>query len=321
MRILARYVPSIGAAAALLAACGGPQSPIALPQSRAIPAHLSRSWMLPAGKKSALLYVAEGTVGVYSYPQGELEGQLTGFSDAFGECTDKSGNIYITDFTANVVDEFVHGGTEPVRKLSVPGNGPAACAVDPASGDLAVTDAGNVNGVGANIAIYHKAKGTPKTYTYAKILGYAYCAYDNAGDLFVDGTPAKGYGYNFELAELPHGAKSLEAVSLQGGISWDGGLQWDGQYLAVGQLILPQIQRYTISDGYGTYVSSTPLLGAYEAVQFIIAGRKAIVVNRYYFDRYFTKWDVLVFDYPAGGYETDEIVDASGIVTSVALSR
>ena len=273
-------------------------------------------------RKDDLLYVTitDGTVDVYSYPRGELQGQLTGFSTPYGSCTDKKGDVYITDFTRNTVAEYAHGGTSAMRTLAVPGSGAFACAVDRASGDLAVTTAGTVSGDGASLAIYRKAKGKAKTYTERAILSYAFCAYDNAGNLFVDGIPAHGYGYDFELAELSRGSNALEPVNLEYGVSWMGGLQWDGQYLAVGQPVVPHIARYTISGSEGTYAGSTSLYPAYDAVQYILAGKKAIVNNQYYYDRYIVRWDVLVFNYPKGN-EKQEILESDVPVGSVALSR
>jgi hypothetical protein len=94
----------IGAAAVLLTGCGGSQPPIGAPgamlQSHAIATHAPRggSWMLPEAKSEDLLYVSEvGTVTVYSYPQGKLEGKLRGFFDATGECVDAKGDVYIAD--------------------------------------------------------------------------------------------------------------------------------------------------------------------------------------------------------------------------------
>jgi hypothetical protein len=307
---LFRYALSISAAA-YIGGCSG------LPAAPGGPA----SRMGADANTKDLLYVTNYTmVDVFSYPQGELEGELTGFSSASGSCTDSKANVYIADYNENTIVEYAHGGTQPIRTLRVPGSGPSSCAVDPGSGDLAVTVAGTVTGVGADLAIYRKAKGRPKIYADPAISGYAYCAYDNAGNLFVDGTPASGYGYDFELAELPRQAKSLEAVNLEGGVSWEGGLQWDGQYLVVGQPVRPEIQHYSISGGYGTLVGTTVLTGAYDARQFILAGKKAIVVNLYYVHQYVAMWDLLVFNYP-GGNETQEILDSGTPVGSVALSR
>lgn len=314
-------------ALALLACCtdmpGAPQGPtVAATVNKPLRNNGIRSWMAADAKTKDLLYVTNGPVDVYSYPQGELVGQLTGFSLAYGTCTGKKGNVYITDYKENAVVEYAHGGAQPIRTLSVPGTGPVACAVDPGSGDLAVTNAGQYGtAAGANVAIYRKAKGTPKTYTFRRILSYFYCTYDNAGNLYADGIPARGYGYDTELAELPRGAKSFKPVNVEYGMPWKGGLQWDGQYLVVGEPIRPHILRYTMIDRYGVYAGSTTLTDAYNAFQFILAGKKAIVTNEYYYDRYIARWDVLVFDYPAGGEDTQQIIDSDVQIYSVALSR
>lgn len=277
--------------------------------------------MAPEAKRQALLYVTNGNVEVYSFPQGQLEGQLTGFSYAFGDCTDRRGNVYVTDYGANSVVEYAHGGTRPIRSLAVPGEAPWSCAIDPVTGNLAVTAAGNASGSGAALAVYRSAMGNPKTYADREILGYAFCAYDNAGNLFVDGTPAPGYGYNFQLAELARGNKSLKGVALQGGTPWMGALQWDGQDLAVGQPIKPTIWQYAVGGRRGRSIGSTPLTGAYDARQFIIAGKNAIVVNEYYFDKYIVRWNVLVYNYPAGGGDTEDFLESTTPVQSVAISR
>src|ERR1700734_1697106 len=103
---LGRRALSLGAAAALLAGCGGSQPPIgapgAVPQRRAIATHAERggSWMLPEAKGKDLLYVSSdsnGSVDVYSYPQLKRVGKLSRLnSAAAGECIDKMGDVFIT---------------------------------------------------------------------------------------------------------------------------------------------------------------------------------------------------------------------------------
>jgi DNA-binding beta-propeller fold protein YncE len=99
----------------------------------------------------------QGTIDLYSYPQGILEGQITGLSGPGGDCSDKKGNVYVTDVepSGNEIVEFAHGGTQALRTLSVPsGSNPYSCAVDPTTGDLAVTNYGNTAGDGASLLIY-----------------------------------------------------------------------------------------------------------------------------------------------------------------------
>jgi hypothetical protein len=309
-----------------MAGCSGsPATPATEAATHAQTPDRAKSWMASAANDRQLLYVSRPyskTVEVYSYPHDQMVGELSGFLDPVGTCTDKHGNVYVTDLKAYTVVEYAHGGKQPIQTLSVPGIDPVGCAVDRRSGDLAVVTTGEYsNGNGANVAIYHKATGTPATYTYAKIRGFTSCAYDNHGNLFVDGTPAKGYGYDYELAELPRGAQSFQAVGVQDGVSWAGPLQWDGKYLAIGQPVLPQIQRYSISGGYATLVSSTPLSDAYDAFDFVIAGKKAIVANIYYVYFYVERFDVLVYNYPSGGDSTLNMLDTGTTIGSIALSR
>lgn len=322
-------------AVALFAGCSAlrqPQDdtpPIGVPQ--ASPVAPTRSWIAADASTKDLLYVVyptehiEGTIDLYSYPQGELEGQIGGLSGPLGDCSDKVGNVYVTDVepSGNTIVEFAHGGTQPIRTLSVPtGRNPYSCAVDPKTGDLAVTNYGDTAGDGASLLIYRKAKGRPKSYTDPQFLNYAYCTYDNAGDLFVDGKYPRGYELPI-FGEIPRGAKSMETISLDYGIGWLSGLQWDGKYLAVGQGVKPYIFEFLINGTSGTRVGSTPLTDATWLEQFILAGKRIIAVNIFFHDRYEYEYDVLVYNYPQGGYSTSRIgYDiGGGDISSVALSR
>lgn len=303
-------------AIAMMAGCG--TSPASLPAPNA------RAWMATDAKAHDLLYVVNGTtVDVFSYPQGVLEGQLAGFSSPYADCSDRNGNIYIGDDEYGALVEYAHGGTEPLREIwpPVPGAFLSNCAVDPKTGNLAVTSYGSDSGFNAYLAVYSKATGPPKTYTNSAFANYAYCTYDGRGNLFVVGKYAKDYGNNAILAELPRGGTSLILMSLNYLTGWLAGVQWDGKYLAVGQSVDPRIARYRISGTSGYFVGLTKLTSAYAIAQFIIAGKQAVVTNLYYYDRYIAKWDALVFDYPAGGNQTAEILNSGSPISSVALSK
>jgi hypothetical protein len=275
-----------------------------------------------AGTRNLLYVVNFGTVDVYSYPQGLLEGQITSLGAPYGDCSDANGHVYITEpgqFT-NRVAEFAHGGTRPIRTLAVPGSEAFSCAVDPHSGDLAVTNYGGMNGDDANVAVFPQARKAPATYTDPDLADYEYCTYDSAGNLFVDGTYPRGYD-GPKFAELPHGGKSLQTLNLNYGIGWIGALQWDGKYLAVGQAVKPYIFRFQISGSTGTLAGSTPLTDATSVSQFIFIGKRLVASNLYFYDRYIYKWEVLVYDYPEGGHSIQTIMKSGSPVSSVALSR
>src|SRR5262249_47577682 len=154
---------------AILAGCGGSQPPIAapgaMPQTSAIATHAAgrKSWILPEAKKRKLLYVADAQtadVYVYEYPNGKLVGTLTGFQEAQGECADAKGDVFITvpsPYSASSeILEYAHGGTEPIATFSDPGYGeePWSCAVDPTTGNLAVTNVDFSHYYSSNLVVY-----------------------------------------------------------------------------------------------------------------------------------------------------------------------
>src|ERR1700729_3013592 len=92
---IGRYALAIGAAAALLAGCGGSQPPIGAPgamqqtSTLATRAAHGKSWMLPEAKSEDLLYIADpgsGGVIVYRYPRLKFVGMLTGPPAPLAEC-------------------------------------------------------------------------------------------------------------------------------------------------------------------------------------------------------------------------------------------
>src|ERR1700729_162749 len=226
--LFSRCALTSSVALALLAACGGSQPPIStpgsVPQSRTVTgrADHSRSWMLPEARADDLVYTNDGVnVYVLSFPQGKLVGTLAGFDGAYGECSDESGDIWITNTSPPEVIEYAHGSTTPKTMLPLnAGAEPSGCALDPISGNLAVTIY-----YPSAIAIFPNASGTARYYSDPDIGGWGFCAYDRNGDLFAESKRS-------QLAELPVGGGSLQTISLDKEIGV-GSIQWVGSYLAV----------------------------------------------------------------------------------------
>ncbi|MGA7201587.1 MAG: hypothetical protein WBX26_07145 [Candidatus Cybelea sp.] len=146
-----RRALGICAAAAMLAGCGGPQPPIGAPgtasqtSTLAMRADRDTSWLRRGTSSgSDLLYVANHKGGVYvlTYPQGQLIGELSLPYEPMsgGICSDSDGNIFVPD--EYEILEYAHGGTQPIATLSDDGGYgyPNGCAVDPSTGNLAVTN-------------------------------------------------------------------------------------------------------------------------------------------------------------------------------------
>jgi catechol 2,3-dioxygenase-like lactoylglutathione lyase family enzyme len=200
--------------------------------------------MLPAATKMTdLLYVSNpgnGTVTIYNYKNGNdltLVGTLAGFSQPGGMCTDKSGNVYVTDFATRRIAIYAHGAESPTAVIQQKVGFPYACAVDQTTGDLAVTDehpnAHYVSHATVDVYAPGQDKGQGQIYGGNYTFDEAYFdAYDAKGNLFVDGTPCQSsycyYGGGPPtLFELPKGSSTFVELTFNGAtLKNPTGLDW-----------------------------------------------------------------------------------------------
>lgn len=236
---VARFV-AVLVAGVVLAACaanvGGRQADPG--NGLAASARVARgSWIDTSAAGGDLLYATGADQGravhIFTYPQGKLIGSLTGFRGTGGECTDPAGDVFVVDSDSSEIYEFSHGSTTPLTTLEDRDGSPNNCAVDPASGDLAVANEYNYSPSGSgSVSIFKHARGLPKTYVDSKMAEMWFVTYDDQGNLFADGSQIASQG--FRLAELQLGSGSFTEIKLNKTPKYFGVIQWDGQYLAVG---------------------------------------------------------------------------------------
>ena len=235
IRDLARCALTSCAGAAMLAGCGESQAPIGAPgamvQASAVAMRAERrgSWMLPEAKQAKrLLYAADGDHGivhVYNYDTGAELGELTGLTDPYGECVDKTGDIFLTTSigSTGAVLEYAHGGSSPITTFNTDGH-PIGCSINPKSGDLAVNN--GIPSGGSDVEIWENASGAPTSYVNQQDCDEMWPpGYDNKGNLFIE------TGNYHSVCELATGGASLIAVRLNHDIGFPGGVMWDGKYL------------------------------------------------------------------------------------------
>jgi len=282
-------------AAAALAACSARLTNQVVPAAAQAHRAARASWIDPAAKRGALLYVSDedaGTVLVYTYPGLKPAGSLSGFSTPAGMCTDKAGNVWITDTLGSDVVEFAHGGTTPIQTLGDGAGFADGCAVNPVDGDLAVAN----NTVGGDdpgdIVIYPGGSGTPAAYYDRHVFLMYFPAYDPEGNLFVDSS-SFGHRGRFRLDELPSGGKKLVNVPWQGPkIARPANVQYAGGVLAVGDGVTGTI--YQTSGG--SVIGQTTLNNACGVNQYYIKRNRVIVPS------FCNSTGVVsIYDYPAGG--------------------
>lgn len=285
------YKAPLGIALVLLAAgCGGGST---FPQNAgSAPAHRTTT------STSTTIYVSEGgtnDVVLLRYPGFKKIAKIKRLSDPAGVCADASGNVWVVNSKSAKIVEYAHDVKKPIGSLADSAAGlPFACAVNPVSGDLAVTSITGTSGAG--VLVYAGAQGAPVVYSSPKLEVAYYCAYDASGNLFVDGLNSS---YSFVLMELPAGSTQLQQITLSGTITFPAGLAWDGQYLAVGDASYQgghsaAIDDVSVSGTTATVVATIPLNKSCDITQFAFVGSSVAVPDACHDN-------LLVYPYPAGG--------------------
>lgn len=279
----------------------------------------AHGWMASDIDRRNLLYVSADDSGkvngdhvyVFAYPSGKSEGVLTGFTGPAGLCTDKTGDVFVTNYNAADVVEYAHGGTQPIKTLAEPYTYPIGCSIDPTTGNLAVTNAFGPRNSGS-IAIYPNAKGAPQIYEDSDLFDYFGCAYDDAGNLFV---VAYNNSLRFAFAELPKGSATFTDIMLSGKVKKRYGLatvQWDGKHVALGNVDTNMIYQVNILGSRAKIVGSTVLSDGDHVDQFSIPklgngevnpqGKKLVGPD-------YEGGNVHIWEYPAGGVPIKTITD------------
>jgi hypothetical protein len=199
--------------------------------------HDSRqSWMSAQAQRSVHLFFqadyGSDDVYVFSLPMMKLVGTLTGFDGPQGECSDASGNIWITNTLAKQILQYSHNGTR-LKTLNDPSGYPVGCAVDLSNNKLAVTNIFNFSGSG-EVLVYANASGKPTALTNPDQYSYYFAGYGPSGDLYVSGRNSKDI---FMLSKCAAGGNSCSTIKLSGGtVYFPGFVQWYStrKYLAVG---------------------------------------------------------------------------------------
>jgi hypothetical protein len=266
----------------------------------------SSSWALPPASQAGLvstdagggdlLYLtsyAQSAVKTYDWPGLAREQTLKGFTHEEGLCADAKGDVFVANTNADNIEEYAHGGTKPIATLAdLPHYFPSSCAIDPVTGDLAVTNLAYYNsgsGTG-NLVIFKHAAGRPKAYTIATIYADYMCGYDDRGNLVIDGLSLHGPA---AFAILEYGSTKLQKLTLDQAPSTAGGVQWDAKHWAIGDGFAT-IYQYDIVGTKGTKVGTTTLQESASIFGFFISGDRIIAPEH-------STNKVQIFKYPAGG--------------------
>jgi hypothetical protein len=278
----------------------------------------------PLAAKS-LLYVSDwstNAVYVYDYETRDQIGKLGGFKQPSGECVDRKGDIWITNFQKSEALKYAHGGSSAIERLQTEGF-PIGCAVS-TTGDLAIVNFYTARGAG-NLEVWENGGGKPTTYKPSAFYYLWPPAYDDKGDLFLEGLVKDGTRYG--VTELAHDGKALRAITLKGAaIHYGGAAEWDGTHVAFtdqssagGDTTV--IYRVAIKGTMGTVVGRTHLSdnchgNATDVVQPFIVQPKGVVVG----GNLSCKNRVDYWAYPSGGAAQESLHDGPAEPFGAAVS-
>jgi hypothetical protein len=284
-------------------------------------ANARRSGILRSAKsKAALLYVAySGAVNLYSWPALGSLGTLTEYGQVYGICSDAKGDVYIPDDEAGKIYEYAHGGKKAIKTLDDSYGEAQACSVDPVTGNLAVTNFVGPGSAAGNLLVYPGASGSPTMYTASGFDLYFFPAYDDKGNVFVNGNSGVGSATGL-LAELPKGGSSLESITMNQTIGFVGGLMWDGKYLAYGDQINNVIYQFTVSGTQATEEGATTLDDSDDVFQFWVTGIKKGRQGTEIAAADYGSGAAEVYDYPGGENDIASVTGLDG-PEGVTISR
>ncbi|MGB8907774.1 MAG: hypothetical protein WCC84_03390 [Candidatus Cybelea sp.] len=206
---------------------------------KAHPDH-QKSWVSPDVKKREprILFVSDaGTEDVYMYslPGMKLKGTLTGFSEPQGMCADQKGDVFVDNTGTTQVLEISRTGSI-INTFTDSVGYPVGCAVDPATGNLAVANIFGFYGAG-QVVIWPGANpsSTPTTVSNPAQYFYFFAGYGPGSDLWVSGRNSYG---TYMVSGC--GASSCSTINLSGGtIYFPGAVQYDhvrGEWVLFDQL-------------------------------------------------------------------------------------
>jgi hypothetical protein len=281
------------------------------------------SWISPEASRATLLYVTDpqdNLVYLISLPSGKLVGKLSGFDQPFGDCSDVSGDVFITDAQASEILEYKHASKSAFNVLSDHPNIPTDCSVDPTTGNVAVANCCSDTSHGGSLVVYKHAKGTGEYYQDPTLYVDWYCTYDDHGNLFVTGTNSN---YSFQIDELPAGGQKLQQLTLNPVISGDvtPAILWDGSYLAIGSWTSAAIYQYAVGGTQATLVHTTTLKGFSGVGIPFWVGASGSVRTLYAPVIGNSVVSLGIFHYPRGGKAIEDLYDVAdpfGVTLSLA---
>jgi hypothetical protein len=169
-----------------------------------------------------------GALYMFDYVTAVFLGQVAappeGFLEVQGGCSDNGGNVYFTNTGLSTIDEYNHSGTY-VATISDPGQFPAGCSYDKATGNLAVSNIIDASGGPGSVSIFNGGV-LQNTYIPPNMSRVYFLGYEGkTGTLWLTGSDSSGV---FQYDSFSNG--TFTSVGIHGAtIGFPGMVQWSAQ--------------------------------------------------------------------------------------------
>ncbi len=222
-------------------------------------------------KGGASIIVSDATDNVVDIfnVAGRQTAQLTGFSQPQGLALDTAGDLYVADTGNSRIQVYTAGFKGTPTTINDPGESPASVTID-SKGNLGVTNILTTSGGPGSVSFFNKGGTLLTTLSNANFAKIIFDAFDDKGDLYIDGTNASGA---FVAGEVVGGVsgKAITILATGNAIGYPGGIAIS----STGKIALDDQENLTIftynapvKGSLGMPIATTPLTGAGDPISF-----------------------------------------------------
>jgi DNA-binding beta-propeller fold protein YncE len=283
------------------------------------------SWVARSAASSGpLLFVSDFgdfDVDVYSVSSLKLVERITGFFEPQGECADARGDVWIANTGTQQMLKFKPGDKRPIATLDDSIGYPAGCAVDPKTGNLAVTNVFGASGPGG-ILVYRHGSGTPAAYSNPHQYYYYFAGYDAGGNLYTSGMTFKSA---YILSTLQRGKKTMSSIAISGGtLYFPGTVLWNGSSLVLGDQQCGDantscLYEASVSGTTASITATIPLTNSCDVAQVVVQS-DAIYGGNYQFCAH-GKSSIDQWAFPSGGEPVQSVTGVTEPIGSAIAAQ
>jgi hypothetical protein len=195
--------------------------------------------------------------------------QLTGFSEPQGLALDMAGNLYVADTNNSRIQVYAPGFKGAPRTIGDSGEFPAGVAID-GKGNLGVANILTTSDGSGSVSFFNKGGTLLTTLTNANFTKVLFDAFDDKGNLYIDGTNASGA---FVAGEVVGGVsgKAITILTTGNSVGFPGGIAISSTH----KIAIDDQQNVTIftydapvKGSLGMPITTTPLTGAGDPISF-----------------------------------------------------